>query len=472
MIKLSIQIAALLIAATALLAITQADLLKTQVYTGYTLTPSKTSIAPGETIGVTYTAPSTSRNRVGVFREGDSNDNPVIIRFVYQSRETIPFRILEEGTYEIRMFSDISTNLVAKAGPIYVRQADQATPPPSTPKPTTTAWPTFTPTPSPFHPTPPPAGGPTATFKPTPTPRTPSTPYTIFVTPSIAKIGDTVGIDYSGDTDSIAYPRILVYRYSSGAEAALAYVATPNDEAGSTQYVIPSSLTPGVYEVRYISYSSTTGQRIVHATAQLTILAVEPDGTESPAEPARPINPVEPTRPVPVPTIIARPTPSIAPTAIPQTFSLTATPAQIQQGEFITLTIQAPTGSNWVGVYRQGETNNRNYLDYGYYNNSTTTRYNTGKLTPGTYEFRLFQGRSYTEIARTRFVVTARTNATPVPSPRASFVSSNPNQLQVQLQWDASDPIICQDWTINGQPAGDRVKIRATNGIPITSCKK
>ena len=128
----------------------------------------------------------------------------------------------------------------------------------------------------------------------------------------------------------------------------------------------------------------------------------------------------------------------------PPETTLSTSPSSVSAGGTVTATaneISRPTSTDWIGLYRQGETNDRNYVYAGTGNDvwlyvwSCTKRPGTppsagpanktcpftlpAGLEPGTYELRLFSNNGYTGLATSNlFTVTG-----PGSAPRADAPS-------------------------------------------------
>ena len=86
----------------------------------------------------------------------------------------------------------------------------------------------------------------------------------------------------------------------------------------------------------------------------------------------------------------------------PSQFSLSATPSTVAAGGPLTVSWTSPPGRDqydWIGLYRVGDTENRNYLWWRYTNGAESGSFNlTAPLTPGQYEFRYLLENGYTSI--------------------------------------------------------------------------
>jgi hypothetical protein len=155
--------------------------------------------------------------------------------------------------------------------------------------------------------------------------------------------------------------------------------------SGSCPFVVPTSLAPGVYELRLL------------ANDGFTVLATSNGVT-------------------------------IAPTT--KTF-LTASPSTISVGGTLTATWQgilSPTSTDWIGLYQQSNPDFTAYIDWFYVDCSKTPGSPRASgscpfvvppsLAPGTYVLRLFSDNGFSQLsASNNFIVTSGATATLTASP-------------------------------------------------------
>ncbi|MFC1599355.1 hypothetical protein ACFL2W_01065, partial [Candidatus Omnitrophota bacterium] len=131
-------------------------------------------------------------------------------------------------------------------------------------------------------------------------------------------------------------------------------------------------------------------------------------------------------------------------TTPPTSFSVTAFPSAVAQGDPITVNWSAPAAqasfNDWIGMYKQG-TSNTQYLAYKYTQGVTqgTTTF-TAPNTDGVYEFRYLLKGSYTSVVASNPVTVGSVNPNPPPT---LTLSANPSSIAVgdssTLTWSSSD---------------------------------
>ena len=131
-------------------------------------------------------------------------------------------------------------------------------------------------------------------------------------------------------------------------------------------------------------------------------------------------------------------------TACPVTqATLTVTPTDLGAGSTLSVTwgsIPGPSGTDWLGMYAEGETNERNSIDWNYVNSTTCSKtIGDGKASgtcsfiipataaTGTYELRLYSNNTYTKLAASNtFTIKGTTTGEccACPSPTPSYLQS------------------------------------------------
>jgi hypothetical protein len=298
-----------------------------------TLAVSPTSVAPGGSVTATWSGiPSpTTTDWIGLYLPGAPDTSYLAWIYVSCSQTpgaaaaagSCPFTIpgsLTPGTYELRLFSNNAYTRLATSN-------------------------TFTVT----------GGGGT----------------TLSVSPSTVPAGGSVTVTWSGITSPTTTDWIGLYTPGSANTAYLAWIYVSCSQApssprasGSCAFTIPSSVTPGTYQLRLLANNG------------YTVLATSNSFTVTTAGPG-----------------------------------LSASPPTVAHGGSVTATwsgIPSPTTTDWIGLYAAGAANTA-YITWIYVSCSQTpgAAMAAGScpftipstVTPGMYELRLLSNNGYTRLA-------------------------------------------------------------------------
>lgn len=215
-----------------------------------TLAADPTSVAAGASLTATWSGISspTGTDWIGLYSPGASNTASLAWRYTTgASSGSVPFTIpssVAPGTYELRLFANNGYTRLATSNSFSVTTAATATPTPTASSPTSTA----TPTPIAASPTP----TPTATA--TPTPGT----VTLTASPTTVKRGGSVTATWSGISSPSTTDWVGLYSPTASNVSYLAWRYTTGTSSGSISLTIPSTLSPGTYELRLFAKNSYT----------------------------------------------------------------------------------------------------------------------------------------------------------------------------------------------------------------------
>jgi len=185
----------------------------------------------------------------------------------------------------------------------------------------------------------------------------PTGSYSLSASPSRILVGGKIAVNWTAPTGRPASDWIGMYRVGDPNQAYLASAQTGGSTSGTVEFTAPS--TAGHYEFRYLlenGYESRATSNVVEVTA----------------------------------------------------YWIVASPTTIAAGGTVTVSWNAPAGSSsadWIGLYREGELENRNYMSWFYSGGASSgSRAVTMPATLGRYVFRYLLNNGYTHVAESGVV--------------------------------------------------------------------
>ena len=319
------------------------------VSAGYTITTDRTTANGGSSIQVNWAVPAgrPSTDWVGIFKIGEPNTAPRWMQTTNGAASgsvnaTVPN---ENGTFEVR-YLDTSNTVLGRSTHILVTAVAPA--------------------------------------------------YSLTPSSTNVGVGKALSVTWSAPAGSSVYDWIALYRvgdpnlaygwwrYTNGATSGTFFLSAPE--------------TPGDYEFRYLVNNGFTD---VARSATITV------------------NPAS-------------------------GYSVSAVPSAVNPGGSVNVSWTAPAGSSafdWIGLYRTGEAENRNYISWFYTGGATSgTRAVTMPTATGNYEFRYLLDNGYTHRAVSN-PVTVSTDYALAATPS----TVGPGQT-VTVSWTAPPGSAAHDW--------------------------
>ncbi|MDQ3665603.1 MAG: PQQ-dependent sugar dehydrogenase [Acidobacteriota bacterium] len=232
---------------------------------GYTVMASPSTVSPGQTITVTWTAPAgrPANDWIGFYKVGDPETSYISYQYTAGAASgSVPFTAPSQGgSYEFRYFIDDSYNRVATSNTVTVGGAP-------TPTPTPTPMPTPTPTPTP----------------------TPVPSYSVTASPSTVGVGETITVTWTAPAGRPANDWIGLHRVGDPETSYISYQYTAGAASGSVSFTAPSQA--GQYEFRYftddsynrvatsnaVTVGGFTAVQVTSGISNPTAMAFAPDG--------------------------------------------------------------------------------------------------------------------------------------------------------------------------------------------------